>query len=154
MTTCLTQGPGHGECYIMQNQKQLPVTTTSNNLPNNLKSNLPHSKFLDQAILGPTPEPFSTGALRCSKINHLASTPASWIPHFPKFKRLMAAFVLRTAAIACKKKLSPTSPSFTCEKCDTVNVFQCQSVSARSKPPAVNSSQMGSQASAPSSPQS
>ena len=67
MTTCLTQGPGHGECYIVLNQKQLPVTTTSKNLPNNLTSNLPHSKFQDQAILGPTPGPFSTGALLGSK---------------------------------------------------------------------------------------
>ena len=81
--------------------------TTSKNLLNNLKSNLPHSKFLDQEILGPTPGPFSTGALRCSKIqphyNRLASTPASPITQYSKFKRLMAAFVLRTAAIACQK---------------------------------------------------
>ena len=72
----LCQDPGHDECYIMLNQNQLPVTTTSNNLPNNLKSNLPHSKFLDQAILGPTPEPFSTGTLRCSKIQQPGLHPS------------------------------------------------------------------------------
>ena len=93
MTTCLTQGPGHGECYIVLNQKQFPVTTTSKNLPNNLKRQ-PH-------------------------YNTLASTPASWILQYSKLKRLMAAFVLRTAAIACKKKeMSSTKwkcPSFTCD---------------------------------------
>ena len=81
----------------------------------------------------------------------------------------MAAFVLRTAAIACKKKavIQPKCkhPSFTCDsqkpgnnihplKFDEVRHGQCLSMSAtvyssRSKPPAVNSSQMGSQASAP-----
>ena len=55
MTTCLTQGPGHGECYIVLNQKQLPVTTASKNLPNNLKSNLPHSKFLRPGDLRSNP---------------------------------------------------------------------------------------------------
>ena len=52
-------------------------------------------------------------------LQHLASTPASRILQDSKFKRLMAAFVLRTAAIACKKKavIQPKCkrPSFTCD---------------------------------------
>ena len=132
----------------------LYYATTSKNLLNNLKSNLPNSKFLDQAILGPTPGPFSTGALGCCKIqphyNRLASTPASPILQNPKFRRWMAPFVLRTAANACQKKVSSNQS----ENIHPLKFKEVRQGSGRSKPPAVNSSQIGSQASAPSLPHS
>ena len=118
MTSCFTQGPGHGECYIMLTQKQVLVTK---NLPSNVivnvKRNLPHSPTRRTQVQPLDPlgrEPFAA-----AKYNRQASAPASPISHLSKFKRWMAAFVLRTSAIACKKKavIQPKwkHPSFTCE---------------------------------------
>ena len=133
MTSCFTwrmlyHADSKTIIYLLQLQRrQKTFSATSSSASNVI---IPHSKTRRTQVQPLDPsgrEPFAA-----AKYNHQASAPASPILHPSKFKRLMAAFVLRTSAIACKKKavIQPKwkHPSTHCsKKSDTVNVGQCLS---------------------------